>query len=187
MYFVKKELRVLLRLFLSFWTAGFLAFFIAALSGEDLINNQERIRQLDALSDEISAELEGGIDKRLAALGEVPEVNPYRKFYCIEMAKELQEISNLSAKQRIQFDNYDVRQFDTQFKRIMGYTEQSAYTQLQDELELIKRELKNSMNLLDKQRKKLIRQRNAFFILFFILWIGTYLYFSRGIIFRENP
>ena len=38
---------------------------------------------------EISAELNGGIDRRITQLGEVPEVDPYLKFYSAELAKEI--------------------------------------------------------------------------------------------------
>ena len=55
---------------------------------------------------------------------------------------------------------------------------------LLNELEIVKRELKNSVNLIDKQRKKLLRQRTAFVILFFVFWIAIYFYYSRGFIRR---
>jgi hypothetical protein len=55
---------------------------------------------------------------------------------------------------------------------------------LLNELEIVKRELKNSANLVDKRRKKLLRQRTAYIILFFVLWITIYFYYSRGLIRR---
>jgi hypothetical protein len=55
---------------------------------------------------------------------------------------------------------------------------------LKNELEIVKRELKNSVNLIDKRRKKLVRQRTAYIILFFVLWIAIYFYYSRGFLKR---
>jgi hypothetical protein len=53
---------------------------------------------------------------------------------------------------------------------------------LLNELDIVKRELKNSANLVDKRREKLIRQRTAYLLLFFILWIAIYFYYGRGFI-----
>ena len=53
---------------------------------------------------------------------------------------------------------------------------------LKNELEIVIRELKNSVNLLDKKRKKLRRQRTAYIVFFCILWIAIYFYYSRGLI-----
>ena len=88
-------------------------------------------------------------------------------------------------KQKIMFDSYNVRSFESQLKRIIEYTEASNIQSLMHELEVVKRELKNSANLLDKQRDKLLRQRTAYIVMFFVLWIGLYLYYSRGIIFKR--
>ena len=55
-----------------------------------------------------------------------------------------------------------------------------------DELEIVKRELKNSANLIDKRRDKLIRQRTAYAVLFIIIWVVIYLYYSRGIVFKKG-
>lgn len=83
------------------------------------------------------------------------------------------------------FDTYNVRSFEVQLKRMMGYTRNSDVKSLMDELEIVKRELKNSMNLIEKKRGKLIRQRTAYIVLFVVFWIVLYLYYSRGIIFRK--
>ena len=69
--------------------------------------------------------MEGGIAQRLAQLGEVPEKNPFRRFYAIELAKEVHDLSGLTEKQRMLFDAYNVRSFENQLKRMMGYTENS--------------------------------------------------------------
>jgi hypothetical protein len=53
---------------------------------------------------------------------------------------------------------------------------------LKNELEIVKRELKNSVNLLDRKRKKLIRQRTAYIMLFVVLWVAIYFFYGRGII-----
>jgi hypothetical protein len=55
-----------------------------------------------------------------------------------------------------------------------------------DELEVVKRELKNSANLIEKKRQKLVRQRTAYIVLFIVFWILIYLYYSRGIIFKKS-
>jgi hypothetical protein len=164
---INRDVIALIRIFTSCLTAGFLIFFISSLSGEDLIKNNSTIEQLDAILGEISAELEGGIDRRIKQLGEVPAINPYKQFYCAEYAKEI-----------------NVRDFENKSKRLVAYSETANMQSLLNELEIVKRELKNSANLVDKRRKKLLRQRTAYIILFFVLWITIYFYYSRGLIRR---
>ena len=38
------------------------------------------IKDLDKMFGEINTELETGIDKRIKGLGEVPQINPYKKY-----------------------------------------------------------------------------------------------------------
>ena len=64
MSFLNRDLVVVIKFVTSCITAGFLIFFISALSGEDLFKNQNSIAQLDRLLSEISTELNGGIDRR---------------------------------------------------------------------------------------------------------------------------
>jgi len=163
-------------------TAGFLIFFISALTGEDLLKNQKSIRELEGILSEISAELNGGIDRRIKQLGEVPEVDPYRKFYSAEIAKEIHEISYISEKQKIAFDAFNVRDFEHKSKRLVSYSEASDLKNLLNELEIVKRELKNSANLINKKRQKLGRQRTAYIVLFFVLWLAVYFYYGRGVL-----
>lgn len=186
MVLVKREIYVLFRIIASCATAAALIFFISALSGEDLLQNNNEIKRYEALNEQINAELENGINRRVAQLGEVPEKNPFRKFYCVELAKEIHELSNLTEKQRMLFDTYNVRSFEVQLKRMMDQTENSDVKGLMDELEVVKRELKNSTNLLEKKENKLIRQRTAYIVLFIVFWLVLYLYYSRGIIFRKS-
>jgi hypothetical protein len=82
------------------------------------------------------------------------------------------------------FDAYNVRDFENKSKRLVSLSETADLDTLMNELEIVKRELKNSVNLIDKRRKKLVRQRTAYIILFFVLWIAIYFYYSRGIIKR---
>lgn len=177
-----RDLVVVIKFITSCITAGFLIFFISALSGEDLFKNQKTIADMDAILAEISAELNGGIDLRIKQLGEVPEVNPYRKFYCAELAKEIHEISYITEKQKIAFDTYSVRDFEQKSVRLVNFSERADLKNLLNELEIVKRELKNSANLIDKKRQKLIRQRTAYIVLFFVLWIAIYFYYGRGIL-----
>ena len=186
MVLVKRELFVLIRIMASCITAAILVFFISSLSGEDLIKNNDEIIKADILKAEINAELDGGIQLRLSQLGEVPEKNPFRKFYSIELAKEIHDLSNLTERQRMLFDTYNVRSFEIQLKRMLELTENSDVKSLMDELEIVKRELKNSANLIDKRRDKLIRQRTAYAVLFIIIWVVIYLYYSRGIVFKKG-
>jgi hypothetical protein len=179
-----RDVVALVRIFASCLTAAFLIFFISSLSGEDLIKNNSFISDLDRILAEITAELESGIDDRIKQLGEVPAINPYKKFYAAEFAKEIHEISYLTEKQKILFDAYNVRDFESKSKRLVAYSESSDMQALNNELEIVKRELKNSVNLIDKKRKKLVRQRTAYIILFFVLWIVIYFYYSRGFIRR---
>ena len=185
MLVMKREVFVLLRIVISCLTAAALIFFISALSGEDLLKNNNEIKSNAALISEINAELDGGIAQRIAQLGEVPEKNPFRKFYSVELAKEIHDLSALTEKQRMLFDTYNVRSFEVQLKRMMEYTDKSDVKSLMDELEVVRRELKNSANLIEKQRAKLIRQRTAYIVLFVVFWIVIYLYYSRGIIFKK--
>jgi len=181
---INRDVIALIRIFTSCLTAGFLIFFVSSLSGEDLIKNNSTIEDLDKILAEITVELEAGIDRRVKQLGEVPAINPYKKFYCAEFAKEIHEVSYLTEIQKILFDAYNVRDFENKSKRLVAYSETANLQNLLNELEIVKRELKNSVNLIDKRRKKLLRQRTAFIILFFVLWIAIYFYYSRGIIRR---
>lgn len=183
---VKRELFVLIRIMASCLTAGVLIFFISSLSGEDLFKNNDDVKKTAMMIAQINDELNGGIQQRVAQLGEVPTKNPFRKFYCVELAKEIHDLSNLTEKQRMLFDTYNVRSFEVQLKRMMEYTANSDVKSLMDEMEIVKRELKNSVNLIDKRRNKLIRQRNAYIVLFVIFWVVLYLYYSRGIIFKKD-
>ena len=186
MILVKRELFVLIRIVASFLTASALIFFTSSLSGEDLIKNNNEIKRLEILRGDIKAELDEGIKNRIALLGEVPQKNPFRKFYCVELAKEIHDLSDLTEKQRMLFDNYNVRSFEIQLKRMMEHTKNSEVKSLMDELEIVKRELRNSANLIEKRKSKLNRQRTAYIVLFVIFWIVLYLYYSRGIIFRKG-
>jgi hypothetical protein len=181
---ISRDVVALIRIFTSCLTAAFLIFFISSLSGEDLIKNNSFIDELDRALLEITAELESGIENRIKQLGEVPAINPYKKFYCAEFAKEIHEVSYLTEKQKILFDAFNVRDFESKSKRLVNYSEKSNLQALENELEIVKRELKNSVNLIDKRRKKLVRQRTAYIILFFVLWIVIYFYYSRGFIRR---
>ena len=153
MLVMKREVFVLLRIIVSCLTAVALIFFISALSGEDLLKNNNEIKSNAALIAEINAELDGGIARRMAQLGEVPEKNPFRKFYSVELAKEIHDLSALTEKQRMLFDTYNVRSFEVQLKRMMEYTDKSDVKSLMDELEVVRRELKNSANLIEKKNE----------------------------------
>ena len=179
---LNRDLVVVIKFVTSCITAGFLIFFISALSGEDLFKNQKTITGLDALLSEITTELDGGIDLRIKHLGEVPEVNPYRKFYCAELAKEIHEVSYITEKQKIAFDSYSVRDFEQKSVRLVNLSESGDLKNLLNELEIVKRELKNSANLIDKKRQKLVRQRTAYIVLFFVLWLVIYFYYGRGLL-----
>ena len=179
-----RDIFIFIKIITSCLTAAFLIFFISSLSGEDLIKNTQSVKELDSILKEITNELDGGIQRRVKQLGEIPEINPYRKFYCAEFAKEIHEVSYLTEKQRIAFDEYSVRNFEDKSKKLVDLSEQADLSGLNEELEIVKRELKNSSNLLNKKRKKLIRQRTAYIILFIVLWIILYFYYSRGLVRR---
>ena len=182
MSILNRDVVVVIKFVTSCITAGFLIFFISALTGEDLFKNQKTIEELDGLQSEISTELDGGIERRIKQLGEIPEVNPYRRFYCAELAKEIHEISYVTEKQKIAFDNFNVRDFEQKSKRLVSYSETGDLKSLLEEMEIVKRELKNSANLIDKKRQKLVRQRTAYIVLFFVLWLAVYFYYGRGIL-----
>ena len=182
MSILNRDLVVVIKFVTSCVTAGFLIFFISALTGEDLLKNQNTIKELEALQSEISTELNGGIDRKIKQLGEIPEVNPYLQFYCAELAKEIHEISYINEKQKISFDAFNVRDFEVKSRRLVSFSETGDLKSLLNELEIVKRELKNSANLLDKKSKKLGRQRTAYIILFFVLWLAIYFYYGRGVL-----
>ena len=182
MSILNRDLVVVIKFVTSCVTAAFLIFFISALTGEDLLKNQSTIKELEGIMSEISAELNGGIDRRITQLGEVPEVDPYLKFYSAELAKEIHEISYIAEKQKIAFDSFNVRDFEQKSKRLVNYSENSDLKNLMNELEIVKRELKNSANLIDNKRQKLGRQRTAYIVLFFVLWLVIYFYYGRGIL-----
>ena len=182
MSILNRDVVVVIKFITSCITAGFLIFFISALTGEDLLKNQHTIKELEGLISEISTALNGGIDRRIRQLGEVPEVNPYLQFYCAELAKEIHDISYITEKQKIAFDAFNVRDFEQKSQRLVSYSESGDVKSLLNELEIVKRELKNSANLLDKKRKRLGRQRTAYIILFFALWLVIYFYYGRGVL-----
>lgn len=186
MSLIKGEFIIIIKIITSCLTAGFLIFFISALSGEDLKKNNDMIGKLSASMEEISIQIDTGIQERISKLGEVPSINPFKKFYCVEFAKEIHDISYLTEKQKILFDTYNVRDFENKSKRLVSFTENSDIDNLLNELEIVKRELKNSVNLINKKKKKLTRQRNAYIIFFFILWVILYMYYSRGIVSKRD-
>ena len=177
-----RDLLVITKIILSGLTAAALIFFFSALSGVDLKKNTDTIEELDGMVAEITAELEVGIEKRIKDLGEVPAINPYKKFYCAEFAKEIHEISYLTEKQKILFDAFHVRDFENRSQQLVAYSENADLDALFEELEIVKRELKNSSNLITKKRKTLSRQRTAYVVFFFLIWVILYIYYSRGII-----
>jgi hypothetical protein len=179
---LNRDLVLVIKVVTSCLTAAFLIFFISALSGEDLLKNHGTIRDLERISADIGAELNGGIERRVRQLGEAPQKNPYRKFYSAELAKEIHEVSYLTEKQKIMFDTYSVRDFEGKSKRLVAYSEKADVQGLLNELDIVKRELKNSANLIDSRRDKLMRQRTAYLVLFFILWVAVFFYYGRGFI-----
>jgi len=177
-----RDLLVITKIILSGLTAAALIFFFSALSGVDLKKNTDTIKELDGMVAEITSELDGGIENRIKELGEVPAINPYKKFYCAEFAKEIHDISYLTEKQKILFDAFHVRDFENRSQQLVAYSQNADLEALFEELEIVKRELKNSSNLITKKRKTLSRQRTAYVVFFFIIWIALYIYYSRGII-----
>jgi hypothetical protein len=183
-YALKKDFLVVFKILLSGLTAVFLIFFISALGGTDLKKNSDMIKDLDKMYAEINTELETGIDKRIKGLGEVPQINPYKKYYCAEFAKEIHDISYLAEKQKIMFDAFNVRDFEYKAQQLIKYVDTADMAALFKELEIVKRELKNSANLIASKQRTLLRQRTAYIVFFFLLWILVYMFYSRGIIRR---
>ena len=66
---LNRDLVLVIKGVASCLTAAFLVFFISALSGEDLLKNHNSIKELDRIQGEISAELNGGIERRIRQLG----------------------------------------------------------------------------------------------------------------------
>lgn len=183
-YALKKDFLVVFKILLSGLTAVFLIFFISALGGTDLKKNSDMIKDLDKMYAEINTELETGIDKRIKGLGEVPQINPYKKYYCAEFAKEIHDISYLAEKQKIMFDAFNVRDFEYKAQQLIKYVDTADMAALFKELEIVKRELKNSANLIASKQRTLLRQRTAYIVFFFLLWVLVYMFYSRGILRR---
>jgi hypothetical protein len=181
-YTLKRDFLVVFKILLSGLTAVFLIFFISALGGTDLKKNSDMIKDLDKMYAEINTELETGIDKRIKGLGEVPHINPYKKYYSAEFAKEIHDISYLAEKQKIMFDAFNVRDFEYKAQQLIKYADTADMAALFKELEIVKRELKNSANLIASKQRTLLRQRTAYIVFFFLLWILVYMFYSRGII-----
>jgi hypothetical protein len=181
-YTLKRDFLVVFKILLSGLTAVFLIFFISALGGTDLKKNSDMIKDLDKMYAEINTELETGIDKRIKGLGEVPQINPYKKYYSAEFAKEIHDISYLAEKQKIMFDAFNVRDFEYKAQQLIKYADTADMAALFKELEIVKRELKNSANLIASKQRTLLRQRTAYIVFFFLLWILVYMFYSRGII-----
>jgi hypothetical protein len=157
-YALKRDFLVVFKILLSGLTAVFLIFFISALGGTDLKKNSDMIKELDKMYAEINTELETGIDKRIKGLGEVP--------------------------QKIMFDAFNVRDFEYKAQQLIKYADTADMAALLRELEIVKRELKNSANLIASKQRTLLRQRTAYIVFFFLLWILVYMFYSRGIIRR---
>ena len=77
--------------------------------------------------------------KRIKGLGEVPQINPYKKFYCAEFAKEIHDISYLAEKQKIMFDAFNVRDFEYKAQQLIKYADTADMAALFKELEIVKR------------------------------------------------
>jgi hypothetical protein len=182
---LKRELFVLLRIVAGCLAAVVMIFCISSLSGEDILSKNSEIKSSMALVTQINGELDGGIAHRLGQLGQVPDQDPSRKFYAVALAKEIHELSGLTEKQRMLFETFDVRNFEMQLQRMMAYTENSDVKSLMDELEIVRRELRNSANLMEKKSSQLTRQRTAYIVLFVVFWGVAYLYFSRRMTFRK--
>ena len=179
-----RDIFVIIKIILSGLTAAALIFFISALGGIDLKKNSDMISELDEMVAEINEAVEGDIDRRIKSLGEVPSINPYKKFYCAELAKEIHEVSYLTEKQKMLFDSFNVRDFESKAQKLVLLSENSDLDALFKELEIVKWELKNSANLVANKRKVLFRQKIAYIVFFFVLWVIVYIYYSRGIIKR---
>ncbi|MDX2441858.1 MAG: hypothetical protein QNK40_15085, partial [Desulfobacterales bacterium] len=83
MSLIKGEFLIIIKIIASCLTAGFLIFFISALSGEDLKKNNDMIGKLSVSLQDISTQIDSGIQERISKLGEVPSINPFKKFYCV--------------------------------------------------------------------------------------------------------
>ena len=186
MKMTQKAFYNIFRVLVSCFTAGSLVLFFSLLAGEDLIHNNDTVLRMRKLNNLIDHKLNDDLDKHIIALGEVPEKDTYRKFYCIELAREIQNAFRLVRKQQIMFDSYNASTFQNQLKRVTDFAELSNVQRLMDELDVVKKELVNSANLLEEQGTHLVRQRIIYFVLFFVLWVVLYLYFSRGILFRTQ-
>ncbi len=176
---------VIFRVLVSCFTAGCLVLFFSLLAGEDLLHSKSRISRIRTLHAHITQELNKGLDNRVRNLGDVPEKEPFRKVYSVELAKEFHEVLNLIEQQNILFDTYNAHQFQIQLKRMMEFAESSNVQGLMDELGEIKIGLKESASILEKRDKRLVRQIVICIVLFIFLWVILYLYFSRGILFKK--
>ncbi|MBT8340138.1 MAG: hypothetical protein HKP58_08450 [Desulfatitalea sp.] len=172
---LKREYRILLQIIVSCLVSGIFVYAISCLVGEDIFESNRQLGQNEALIFQINTELKGGIAQRLARLGGVPEDSTSRKYYAVSLAKEIHDLSALTEKQRIIFNAYNVRNYEDQLQHLTDSADSADVDSLMDELDTVRREMRNAANLLDKHRKRLNRNRTAFMILFFLLWGGIYM------------
>jgi hypothetical protein len=186
MKMTQKAFYIIFRILVSCFTAGYLVLFFSLLAGEDLIHNKEKIFKIEGLQKRIGQQLNGNIEQQVTNPGEIPEKNPLRKLYCIQLAKVIHNAFQFIQKQRIMFNADNSHTYQNQFKRVMSFAESSNVQRLMDELNMVKKELANSADLLEQQRTRLVHQRGIYFVLFFVLWVVLYMYFSRGILYRTQ-
>ena len=84
------------------------------------------------------------------------------------------------------FGAYNVPGFEVQLKRMTEYTQNSEVKRLMEKIEIVKGELKNSSNLIEKRGSKFIRRRNDCIVSFVIVYVLLYLYYSRGTFFNKG-
>lgn len=169
------KLGVLFKIVAIILIAGVLTFFISVLAGVDFNKDKEVITNLDEILLEISAELSGGINKRIMRLGKAPAVKPYKEFYCTNLAKELLDIYYIAEKAKIILGTHDVIEYQKKSNRILGYAKESDLTKLVDEILPLSRELQVTVNLINATKSKLSWKRTAYIILYFGILIGLYI------------
>jgi len=171
----KSKLGVLSKIVGIILIAGVLTFFISVLAGVDFRKDKEIISRLDEISLEISAELNGGINRRIMLLGQAPAIKPYKEFYCTNLAKELLDMYYIAEKPKIVLGTHDMIDYQKKSIRILAYSKESNLTKLVDEIIPLTRELQSTIYLINGVKKKLAWKRTAYVILYFGIFIGLYI------------
>jgi predicted PurR-regulated permease PerM len=167
----RSRITLALNILTSCLIAAVFVFFISVLAGVDLKKNQEVMNRLKSLAEEISAELDYGIDRRIMRLGEKAPTKSPKQFYCEYVSKQLFDLYYLVEKEKIISGTQDVVEFDKKTSRILTFASQRDLKSLVTELKTATQELRVALESIKKTHQSYIRQRIAYLVLYIVFCI----------------